>query len=195
MKIKLNDGKAVLRAATKKYRDALRKIINLETSLDEGEDSEVTKFRREFFPSLSGFKFDPSKDESGRVKGHIERDQWFMELTQNKAKHERYQQRLRDLAVRFSFDTPEEKSILEEYLQTGDPIVSGNLLKSKTESDKWQPTRVWETASLARRLKQMRKKGKSYKEIAAYYNKIKPANARTVTTSKLRQIVSRAKKY
>lgn len=183
----MNEDKSVLKLASKNYRAILEKILRLETPKEEGEDNEVIKFRREFFPSLSGFKFDPKQ-------GYLEKKQWFQELAQNKGNFERYQQRLRDVAARFGFDTPEELRMLEEYLQTGDPIVHGSLSNPKVEVDKWQPTRVWDTAPLARRLKQMRKAGMSYREIAGYYNKIKPANAPTVTTTKLRQIISRAGK-
>lgn len=189
---KVKDG---FEYAVKKHLEFTEKILRLETPGEGEGDNEAIKFRREFLSPLSVFQFD---SQIGKPCGYLERGQWDLNFAKNlgklRGKFNRYKKRFNDLAKHFGFEGEEELYALEEYLLSGEIISRSNTSQAEAEANKYHPTRIWETGSLAKRVAIMRQKGMKYKEIAGYYNKIKPANTPTVTTIKLRQIISRAGK-
>lgn len=121
-------------------------------------------------------------------------DKWIIEHETDIYKHERYKRRLDELAKRFGFEESELPS-LEEYLQTGNPLVlSRDYEDSEEEINKWKPTRDWDSIFLVRRVGTMKNQGMKYEEIAKHFNNIlRSLNIqKRVTAVSLRKMMSRA---
>ncbi len=123
------------------------KIIILQTSRMD------IAFRKEFNIPWKGFPFDP------KIGGYPERDIWILDPETGKTgyNYDRYIAKLRELAREFGFKDSEMIS-LEDYLQTGFPIIGGgDSVNIEKEKKYGKPTRSRETASLVIRVSKMRK--------------------------------------